>query len=253
MKRRNHGLKDIWDGTTILQDLSTPGQFFNSKNNLALSLNTDGVPLYKSSSWSLWPVFLSILNLPASIRLKAENVLLTGLWYGPSKPPMKLLLYPILASLRELSVSGVVLRTPTGLQHISKADDVCFYLPAKAAVLCAKQYNGEHGCALCVNPGVSLSNGARIYHPQIYSDRTHEGVLRAAEATQDSGHAVEGIKAISPLSRHMDLVLSVPIDYIHAVLECVVTMLIKCWFNSSHHREAQYIGQMTRSIDGQLI
>ena len=120
-------------------------------------------------------------------------------------------------------------------------------------MLCAKQYNGEHGCALCVNPGVRLSNGARIYHPQIYPDRTHEGVLRAAEATQDSGHAVEGIKGVSPLSRHMDLVLLVPIDYIHAVLECVVTMLIKCWFNSSQHREAQYIGRMTRSIDARFI
>ena len=120
-------------------------------------------------------------------------------------------------------------------------------------MLCAKQYNGEHGCSLCVNPGVRLSNGARIYHPQIYPDCTHEGVLRAAEATQDSGHAVEEIKGVSPLSRPMDLVLSVPIDYIHAVLECVVTMLIKYRFNSSHHREAQYIGWMTRSIDAQLI
>ena len=34
-----------------------------------------------------------------------------------------------------------------------------FDLPAKAAVLCAKQYNGEHGCAVCVHPGVRLSNG----------------------------------------------------------------------------------------------
>ena len=254
LKRRNHGLKkDVWDGT-ILQDLSTPGQFFNSKNNLALSLNTDGVPLYKSSSWSLWPVFLSILNLPASIRMKAENILLAGLWYGPSKPPMKLLLDPILASLREISVSGVVVRTPTGLQHIRvKLIMVFFDLPAKAAVLCAKQYNGEHGCAVCVHPGVRLSNGARIYRPQIYQDRTHEGVVRAAEAAQASGHAVEGIKGVSPLSTHMDLVLSVPVDYMHAVLESVVKMLMKYWFNSSHHHEAQYIGRMTRSIDAQLI
>ena len=174
---------------------------------------------------------------------------------------MKLLLYPILVSLRELSVSGVVVRTPTGHQHI-RAKLMMFFLnlPTKAAVWCAKQYNGEHGCALCVHPGVRLSNGARIYHPQIYTDRTREGILRAAEVTQDSGHAVEGIKGVSPLSRHMYLVLSVPIDYIHAVLECVVTMLIKCWFNSSHHREAQYIGReaqyigrMTKSIDAQLI
>ena len=135
LKRRNHGLKqDVWDGT-ILQDLLTPGQFFNSKNNLALSLNTNGVPLYKSSSWSLWPVFLSILNLPASIRMKAENVFLTGLWHGPFKPPMKRLLYPILASLRELSVSVVVVKTPTGLQHI-KAKLMMGFLICLLKLLC---------------------------------------------------------------------------------------------------------------------
>ena len=80
-------MKDVWDGT-ILQRLSAPGHFFSLKTNLALSLNTAGVPLYKSSTWSLWPVFLTILNLPASIRMKAENVLLAGLWYGPCKPPI---------------------------------------------------------------------------------------------------------------------------------------------------------------------
>lgn len=112
----NHGLmRDVWDGT-VLRRLSAPGQFFCLKTNLALSLNTDGVPLYKSSTWSLWPVFLTILNLPASIRMKAENVLLIGLWYGPSKPPMKLLLEPVLESLRELSISGVVVRTPAGVK-----------------------------------------------------------------------------------------------------------------------------------------
>ena len=34
----------------------------------------------------------------------------------------------------ENSVSGMVVRTPTGLSHI---------------VLCTKQHNGEHGCAVC--------------------------------------------------------------------------------------------------------
>ena len=65
--------------------------------------------------------------------------------------------------------------------------------------------------------------------------------MRAVEAAQDSSHAVEGITGVAPLTRHLDLVLSVPIDYMHAVLEGAVIMLTKCWFNSSRHREAQYI------------
>ena len=138
---------------SISQD---PVSFFSTKTNLALSLNTDGVPLYKSSSLTLWPVFLTILNLPASIRMKAENVILAGLWYGPSKPPMTLLLEPVLKSLQGLSASGVVVRTPTSLRTIRAMLVMgVFGLPAKAAVLC-----GKHGCSVCIHPGERLSNGA---------------------------------------------------------------------------------------------
>ena len=145
LQRERGRIKDVWDGS-VLHRLSHPGQFFSSKSALALSLNTDGVPLFKSSSWSLWPVFLTILNLPANIRMKAENVLLAGLWYGPTKPPMKQLLEPVLENLQHLSAPGVVVRTPSGLRTIyARLVMGVFDLPAKAAVLCAKQFNGEHG------------------------------------------------------------------------------------------------------------
>ena len=70
----------------MLRRLTQRG-LFSRKADIALSLNTDGVAIFKSSSWSLWLVFLSILNLPIEIRMKAENILLVGLWYAPTKPP----------------------------------------------------------------------------------------------------------------------------------------------------------------------
>ena len=190
------------------------GTFFASKTNLALSINADGVFLYKSSSWSLWPVFVTILNLPISIRMKAENVLLAGLWYGSAKPPMKLLLEPVLASIKQLSISGLTIMTANGLKRIrAKVVMGIFDLPAKAAVLCAKQYNGQHGCSVCVHPGERLGNGARVYRPQKYHERTHSSVVTAATTAQLRGHAVEGVKGVSCLTPYLDLVLSVPVDY----------------------------------------
>ena len=47
-------------------------------------------------------------------------------------------------------------------------------LPAKASVLCSKQFNGEFGCSVCLNPGVRLENGARIYLPGSFAERTHD-------------------------------------------------------------------------------
>lgn len=189
-------MRDVWDGT-VLQRLSRPGHFFFNKCNLALALNTDGIPLFKSSKWGLWPVFLSILNLPASIRMKAENILLAGLWYGPTKPPVKLLLEPLMESLQSVSFSGLSVKTPEGMKIVrTRLVMGIFDLPAKAAVLCAKQYNGEHGCAVCTHPGERLGVGARIYHPHTNPDRTHESVLRAGAAAQHSGYAVEGIRGL---------------------------------------------------------
>ena len=78
-------------------------------------LSTDGVPLFKSSSADLWPVFLVILNLPRNIRMNAQNIVLAGLWYGSKKPPMHLLLKPIIEKLDRLHTLGVAIETPHGL------------------------------------------------------------------------------------------------------------------------------------------
>ena len=125
-------IEDVWDGS-VLQQLSLPGQYFSLKGNLALSLFTDGIPVFKSSLVSMWPVYLVIQNLPLTIRGNAENVILCALWVGPSKPPMSLLLTPVVESIQDLDVSGLTIKT--------KLVFAVFDLPAKAAVLCAKQYN----------------------------------------------------------------------------------------------------------------
>jgi len=53
-----------------------------------------------------------------------------------------------------------------------------FDLPAKASVLCAKQFNGQTGCSYCLNPGKHLPNNARVYSPETRPDRTDDSVLR---------------------------------------------------------------------------
>lgn len=186
--------------------------------------------------------------------MKSENVLLCGLWYGPTKPRMSDLLGPVLKNIRRLAFSGLSIMLPAGLRTIrAKIVVGIFDLPAKAAVLCAKQFNGEFGCAVCIHPGLSLGNRGRVYLPQKYAERTHQSVMEAATAAQQGNCIVEGVKGISPLAPYMDLVLSVPVDYMHAVLEGVVRMLMNSWFVSTHHREPQYLGLATGRIDAQLL
>ena len=75
-------------------------EFIKTKNNLALSIFTDGVPLFKSNKISLWPVLLQVLNLPPSIQFKTENIVMCGMWHGIRKPDRKLLLDPVVKLLR---------------------------------------------------------------------------------------------------------------------------------------------------------
>lgn len=78
-------------------------------------LSTDGVPLFKSSLKDLWPVFLVLLNLPPAIRMNAQNIVLAGLWYDSKKPPMNLLIEPIMKKLNHLHMLGIAVETPRGL------------------------------------------------------------------------------------------------------------------------------------------
>lgn len=185
-------------------------------------------------------MFLTIYNLLPAIRMKAENDLLCGLWYWPTKPLMSDLLGPLLRNIRKHAILGMSVMTPAGLSTIrAKIVVGIFDLPAKAAVLCMKQFNGEYGCAVCIHPGQRLANGARIYLPKKHTEWTHQGMINAATVAQQDNRVVEAVKAKSPLAPYVDLVLSIPVDYMHAVLEGVVQMLTKNWFESNHHREPQ--------------
>ena len=58
---------------------------------------------------------------------------------------------------------------------------------------------------------------------------------------------------ISPLADSLDLVNSVPVDYMHPVLEGVTRVLINLWFKSSNHRSPFYLGNKISEIDAVLL
>lgn len=247
-------LRDVWDGSA-LRPLCAPGRFFSNKNHLALSLSTDGVPLFKSSRLSLWPVYLVILNLPANIRMNSENVIMCSLWVGPTKPIINLLLDPVMKSLQQLSTVGVTIQNLSECVTVrAKLVNGVFDLPAKAAVLCAKQFNGEYGCSVCLHPGKRQPNNARIYLPDAtYRERTHSQVISAARRADRISSSVQGVYGKSPLSSSLDLVSSIPIDYMHCVLEGVTRWLMKSWFDSKNHTAPFYIGRRVKEVDCKLL
>ena len=49
-----------------------------------------------------------------------------------------------------------------------------------------------------------------------------------------------------------DLVRGVAMDYMHCVLLGVTRLLLRLWFDSSHHREPWYIGKCVAKVDTEL-
>ena len=129
-------MKDVWDAEMLTGNYEP-----TTAINIAFSLCTDGVQIFKSSKVTMWPVYLAILNLPPSKRFKSQNVILSSLWVGPSKPPMNHLLEPLTQRISQLSSTGVTIQVGSGYATVkAKLSLAVFDLPAKAAVLNCKQF-----------------------------------------------------------------------------------------------------------------
>ncbi|KAJ8676846.1 hypothetical protein QAD02_012633 [Eretmocerus hayati] len=80
---------DIQDGSVYK---SLPEDFLKHPHRITSTWNSDGVLLFKSSKFNFWPLFLMMNELPYRLRVKKENMILAGLWFGPMNPPPDLFL-----------------------------------------------------------------------------------------------------------------------------------------------------------------
>ncbi|KAH6940248.1 hypothetical protein HPB50_026444 [Hyalomma asiaticum] len=86
------------------------------KQDLTLTFNADGSPVFKSSKFSIWPIQISINELPPQMRCK--NIFVSALWYGQSHPNMTLLLNSFVQQMRDLNANqGVNWMAGTRMIH----------------------------------------------------------------------------------------------------------------------------------------
>ena len=240
---------DIYDGT-VVKNLMQPGHFLSVPEHTGLILSCDGAPVFKSSKSTLWPIYLTVTSIPPGERMRKENILVAGLWFGSVKPVMDLTLAPVLEKLKKLNCSGISVSTPLGVKIVrTKLLMGIFDLPAKATVTNTKQYNGQYGCLYCTDKG-TRNNNTHVYLPnESHTLRTKAAFQQCAAEAEASGTPVCGVKGQSVLSKQIVLPQCVPIDYMHAVLEGVFKTLIKYWFDSSHHGSPYYLGRKVSLIN----
>ena len=152
-ERKTTTITDITDGEAYLL-LKKEGNFLYNKNNITLTLFTDGVPLFKSSGVCMWPVYLLINEVPRNQRFRKKNMLLWGVWQGTGKPMMTAFLKELIKDLSILYTEGLTFSvgnteiTSRVMLIVATMD-----LQARAAVLKMTQHNGEFACVYCLEKG----------------------------------------------------------------------------------------------------
>ena len=223
----------------------SPNGILNSHNNISLTWNIDGLPVFSSSKFSLWPCYFIVNELPYQLRLLKENVIIGRLWFGEEKPNMCVFLKHIVTELVTLERDGILVKSPS-IPHpfVSKVillAGTCD-LPAKCLILNMIQFNGMFGCSKCIQPGSSFSTSAcgtvHVYlycledpHGPARSQTQHD--LDAAQALHQKA-VVNGVKGPSWLRKltNYDIIDGTAIGYMHCVLLGVMRQLLSLWIGS---------------------
>ena len=157
-------IRDIQDGR-VYQNFIQHDPRARGRKVLSVVVSSDGAPLIKSKKFSIWPLICFLVELPPQERYKFENILLTGLWYGKSKPNVPLFLKNFTGELSNLA-NGSNFNNETGelVPSVCRIQSVVPDLPAKALLFNIKQYNGKFGCSVCKHPGrYDRQTRARLY------------------------------------------------------------------------------------------
>ena len=241
-KRCGENIEDVYDGFIYKQLTSNDGPL-SKPCNVSFTLNTDGVPIFKSSKMSAWPVYLMINELPYKYRKRTEFMILAGLWYGDKKPSMTTFMEPLNESLKKLEQGIDVVMN--GVQTTCKGFLLCFSadLPARSSVLNMNQFNGAHSCIKCTQRGENFrtESGGNI-HVFPFIEEDHAGPARQADDIRSSAMEAQttkttkqGIKGPSYLifNSYFNPVRGIAIDYMHCILLGVTRLLVRLWFTTT--------------------
>lgn len=140
--------RDIYDGRKYGKFVKNLNES-DKRNYATLVFNTDGAPLFTSSSYSIWPIFLMVNEVPFKVRTK--ELILAGLWFGKDKPDMNVFFKPYVDEMRELSTKGVEC-VINGVERVINIFNLicCVDSVARAPVQGFTQFNGRYGCSLCL-------------------------------------------------------------------------------------------------------
>ncbi|XP_075553504.1 uncharacterized protein LOC142586137 [Dermacentor variabilis] len=210
-------------------------------DDLTLTINTDGSPVWKSSKTSVWPLQFIVNELPPHLRLK--HPVLAGLWFGRKHPEMHLFIQQF---VNEVNSTGVVKWAHKGDIHVSKPYVLCLSVdaPARASVQNMVTFNGYFRCTWCLSPGEHREGNMRYTLVSPIEQRTSDRVkseMHLASRIKDTINGLKGPSALMNL-KGLDLVNGYSVEYMRCVLQGVAKQLTETILSSSNSDQHFYSG-----------
>lgn len=186
----------------------------DSVNEILISFNVDGIPLFKSSKLQFWPILGLVKNI------KQSKTFVISIFCGKSKPkPLDLFLNPFIEELTELLNTGFT--NACGKYYDIKVHSFICDAPARAFLKCTKSHTGYSSCDKCVVSGEYYKNKI-VMDSLTCQKRTNESFRQQIDEEHHMSH--------SPLVRlPIDLIETFPIDYMHNVCLGIVRKLLHIW------------------------
>ncbi|XP_036141689.1 variant-silencing SET domain-containing protein-like [Monomorium pharaonis] len=230
-------------------------------NDITIQWNTDGVEIFNSSTYTIWPIQVCINELP--YRVRRDNILLCGLWFYNHKPPMDLFLRPFIDELLELETNGfwcvpykhkepILVKVYTLLVAVDTI--------ARPLIQNMKQFNGAYGCSYCFHKGEQTLIGrgqTRIYSGNKSMLRNIKQHYKHIERANNEGRPVKGVKgpSVVMLLSTCHIIHSFPPEYMHSVLLGVTKLFGSqtLWFDSVNNNKDWYLGLKVTEFNNKLL
>ncbi|KAL2102150.1 hypothetical protein ACEWY4_001318 [Coilia grayii] len=202
---------------------------------LEVSLNVDGLPLFKSTSKSFWPVL-------CTVHLKPPSTFPLVIALTDTKPKSLDFIKETTMDLKNVMMNGF--EWGDKKVHLKLRCIICD-APAKAMLKCIKQFSGYYGCDKCTQQG---SWCGRMTFQEVHNLTLRDDVSfreqHQAEHHQES--------AVSPLSDlQIDMVRAFPGDYMHQCCLGVTKKLLTTWSRGkTKHRLSQ---ALLREVNERLL
>ena len=160
-------------------------------------LSVDGVSPFNSAKFSLYPVWLMLLNLPARRRVCYRNLLLVTLFSGQTKPDCGDLIHNLISFFEnfdgKISMDGIDFCVQLKLKYLV-VDAVM-----RAPLVNQTQFNGRYGCTHCVIVGGQAKTKAVWIYPfqrQGWPVKTPEERKRILDLKPSPLHPILGLKSL---------------------------------------------------------